>query len=227
MSEEVITNISFDAWVLHIFDRPVIDPAECWNSNIDIPQIVPTILLEYITTLFNNSGELLREFSDAEINQGLWFLIGECTTDLGVFLRDSSISLELRLSCVRSMSQVFEQCLAKRCTSHLSHLDKSDADASEVSLLNSVCYMWWDIFPSWGNSEDPSLRAIDEACIEVMEKTLKLPSTACQESAIHGLHHWKSEYEERCGGLLTEYLNLNPIPELRDYALAARDGLIQ
>jgi hypothetical protein len=56
-----------------------------------------------------------------------------------------------------------------------------------------------------------------------MEKTLKLPSIAVQESAIHGLNHWGISYPERCTTILKQFAKLNSQmrSELSQYVSAA------
>lgn len=65
--------------------------------------------------------------------------------------------------------------------------------------------------------------AIEYVCLEVMEATLTIGHIACQEGALHGLGHWAECYPDRVGRIIDQYL-MNPAPELRDYAIAARSG---
>ena len=57
--------------------------------------------------------------------------------------------------------------------------------------------MWWDVFPCVGEPENEEFIDRDREIVNIMEKTLELDHTACQESALHGLGHWQISYPER------------------------------
>ncbi len=211
---KVLTDLSFAEWIRYIFDHPVTEPAWYWDADANCAELEPQHVITHATKLFQNSVELLTPYTDAQTNQGLWFLVGECTSPLYA-LTEISIPLEQRVQCIRSMSTVFEEFFAVRCTPHLSHLDEAGAGA-----LNPVCYMWWDILPLVGQPEDTARREIDEACLSVMETTLQLPSVACQESALHGLGHWGHSYQHQCQSIITAFVDhhRNLRPELKRYA---------
>ncbi len=215
-------DLSFDEWVRHLFDHEVTEPEWYWSEGAESIKLQPQRVITYTTKLFQSAGELLAAYTDAQVNQGLWFLIGECTTPLYA-LRDESIPSEQRAYCIRSSFTVFERVFLGRCTPHLSHLDEPGAGA-----LNSICYMWWDIFPLSGEPEDKEQREIDESCLSVMESTLQLPSVACQESALHGLGHWGLSYQKRCQGVISKFMqeHRDLRPELQNYALRARERYV-
>ena len=201
-----------------MFDHPVNDPAWYWDTDADYAELASECVITYAASLFERAGGLLAPYGDAQVNQGLWFLISESGSPLYA-LGEAGIPLKQRVRCIHSMTTLFEQCLATRCTPHLSHLDEPGAGA-----LNSVCYMWWDIFPLYGQPEDVARREIDAACLSVMEATLELPSVACQENALHGLGHWGLSYESRCQSIVSAFLRREQSlrPELRTYAERAR-----
>ena len=125
--------------------------------------------------------------------------------------------------CGRHIAQQveFEQLFAQRCSNHLSHLDEPGADP-----LNEVCYMWWDLFPTWGEPEMPDCTERDREVLQVMVGALSLESVACQESVLHGLGHWYTNYPEFVERAIRQYLQVNgPLrPELRKYAHGACQG---
>ena len=49
-------------------------------------------------------------------------------------------------ACWRS-SGLYARLFAPVCTNHLGHLDRGP---EAPDPLNSACYMWWDLFPTWG-----------------------------------------------------------------------------
>ena len=217
---KVLTDLSFAEWVRHMFDHPVADPAWYLDNDADLAEVEPKRVITYATNFFERAAELLAPYSDAQANQGLWFLISEGSSPLNA-LTEASFSLEQRVRCILSMSRVFEHCFVPRCTAHLSHLDEPG-----TGVLNSVCYMWWDIFPFYGQPEDMTRQEIDAACLSVMETTLQLPSIACQESALHGLAHWGLSYQGRCQSIVSDFIRRhNDLrPELREYAARARQA---
>jgi hypothetical protein len=180
-------------------------------------------MLAGITQLFENSAAVLRPYSDAQLNQGFWFLCGpESEAMRG--LVDEAIAWDARARCIRSFLSLFRDLFMTRCTPHLSHLLRSGSpETFEVGPLNSACYMWWD-FDCWGSSP-----RVDAEYLEVMRQTLALPHDACRENALHGLGHWHRAYPARTAEIVDEFLARNQSirDELRRYALAARCGCIQ
>lgn len=219
---KILTDLSFDDWVRHLFDHSVAKPAWYLDDDADTAAVEPGRVITYATDLFARSAELLAAYADDQANQGLWCLISEVSSPLYA-LAEESVPLEQRANCIRSVSTVFEQCFVPRCTAHLSHLNEPGAGA-----LNSVCYMWWDIFPLCGQPEDTARREINEACLSVMESTLQLPSIACQESALHGLGHWGLSYRGRCRSIISTFMKRhgNLRPELREYAARAKESRV-
>lgn len=213
-----MSGISFGEWVEHCFDHPVTDPAWHWAEDADRAELEPRQAVTYAARLFRGADEWLSPYTDAQVNQGLSFLIDEGGSPLYA-LAETAVPLAERLHCIHSIATLFEKCFVPRCAPHLGG---SGGD------LNPVCYMWWDIFPLYGQPENPARREIDSACLWVLETTLALPSIACQESALHGLGHWRTYYPDRCHSIISEFLagQLRLLPELREYALSALEGRV-
>ena len=213
------TNIPFEEWVRYVFDHPVVKPEWYWGGDADSLDLDQAKLILYITQLFSRSAEVLSAFSDAQVDQGFWLLVG-APSELQI-LGEATLPITDRVCCIDSILVLFRDCFARRCTNHLSHIDKPG-----VGPLNSSCYMWWDIIPLHGDPEDASRRQIDDACLTVMQKTLEIPSVACQESALHGLGHWACYYGERCSQIIATFLQRHPDlgSEVRDYATKASRG---
>jgi len=213
-----LTDLPFDAWVRHYFDHPVTDPP--WHEADDAPlaELAPRQVLAHAARLFKEAGEQLAPYTDAQVNQGLSLLIDEGGSPLYA-LGETTVPLAERLHCLYSMAELFARCFAPRCAPQL---------GGTGGDLNPVCYMWWDVFPLYGQPENPLRREIDNACLWVMETTLGLPSLPCQESALHGLGHWRTYYPDRCQTVISEYLagQLRLDPRLREYALCALEGRV-
>ena len=223
---EPLTNLSFEEWIAFHFDHPVTEPAWYGDIDNDYWDGPPDLTVEYLTRTFQNAVTVLQPYTNAQLKQGLWWLVGG--TDYFHCFFDEATPWTLRERGLESIYNLFEQCFALRCLpNHLSHLDRGQ----EGEPLNTVCYMWWDIIPIHGHPSAP-LRSpkakIDEVCLDVMAQILKLNSDACRESALHGLGHWSLYYENDTTGIIDHFLarERNLAPGLRRYAQQTRSGAI-
>lgn len=120
------------------------------------------------------------------------------------------------MQCIRQIYTLFRDFFGVGCDGP--SIENSDP-------LHMACYMWWDIFPSWGfrACRGP---AIDGACLEVMVATLELRVEVCQIAALHGLNHWYlhhgSEVERAIDAFLASNVPLTS--HVREYAKVARRG---
>ncbi|HUS34992.1 MAG TPA: hypothetical protein VM680_06535 [Verrucomicrobiae bacterium] len=222
--------VSFHDWIKIIFDHPIDDHCAWYfelDANVD-PVDGPTFI-QYTTELFRASAEFLRPYSDAQVNQGLNVLISNGISNSIFALKDEAILIERRTAFLRAIFDLNRECFEPRCTPHLSHRDR-DATPSDVSALNAICYMWWDIFIIYGATDDPPTIPLHDACLWVMENSLQLSNPAVLEGALHGLGHWTLYQPQRCEKIIDDFLRThakNLSPELQAYASAARTGCIQ
>jgi hypothetical protein len=220
MSRE-LRDISFEAWLQFVFDHPVTDPAWHWSSDADSWAGSAFETLQHFKQTFQESGTALVKYSDEQLNQGFWYLVSNSCSNIAYSLVDISVAWADGKDCIESIVNLFRCCFQARCTSHLSHLNESGANA-----LNSICYMWWDVLPIHGQPESPERRETDETILQVMEKILALPSDACRESALHGLGEWRTYYPSRGEIIVDAFIwqNRKIRDSLRNYAYAARHG---
>lgn len=219
-----LTNLTFEEWLIYVFDRPVNAGQEWyWDSEANWWRGSNLQIVQFVTQAFESAEILFEPYSDAQLNQGLWFIASNGCSDYMFSLLDPGVPWSARQSCVRSMHNLFAECFAKRCTSHLSHLDEPGA-----SPLNMVCYMWWDIIPIGAQPNDPDHAGLDREILAVMESTLHLDSVPCQESALHGLGHWQHYYPQRVGEIIDTFLQNQKTlrEELRAYAMSAARGCV-
>ena len=223
-NNQQLTDLKFDAWVDHVFDHPVVDPAWHWDISADVTEPSPATSVGYLTKLFKSADTILARFSDEQLNQAFWYLASNACSNYMFALLEDGVAWPKRQECIRSIGNLFERVFAKRCSEHLSHLDEPGANP-----LNSACYMWWDSFPSWGDPADASCLERDAEILEVMRKTLSLDSIACQEAALHGLGHWHMHYLEQTETIIDDYLQRDTDlrVKLKDYAHSARRGYMQ
>lgn len=181
-------------------------------------------LVAYLTRLFTDPLPTLGTYSDAQLNQGLWFMASNGCSDYMMSLLEPPAPWPERRAGIRALALLFERLFALRCSDHLGHVDEPGANP-----LNMACYMWWDLFPTWGRPHEAERHEVDAELLGVMKQVLALDSVACQESALHGLGHWQGHYPDLVRTVVDDYLAAQQIarPELREYALQARRGYVQ
>jgi hypothetical protein len=210
---------SLEEWINDQFGRPVTNPAWylAYPNHTARCDVSPINEVAYITRTFEDAGRVLAPFSNAQLNQGLYYLISSDSATMLVLL-DDDVPWPERKRCILSFFTLFEQIFATRCSPQLGHLGEPGRD-----VLNKVCYTWWDIFPFWGQVGEQPRPEIDEAFLEVMNRTLDLNSDACRESALHGLGHLPF-FREKVIEIIDQFLARNPKlrPELKVYAHRAQ-----
>jgi len=249
----------FEAWVGYAFDRRVPeDPGEAWYWEFDSDRwdesAEPHTTVNYLTRLFEDPSRLLQAFSDAQVAQGLGFLINNSHSNHMFALMNPDVAWPERRRCIRAMYLVFERVFAPKCSPRLSHV--LTARDPSINPLNGVCYMWWDVCPLQGNAGptasedfileteelidagprvDPFAADLEDEILHVLRETLQLESVACQEAALHGLGHRVYKLSNRVESIVDAYLKRQfpTWPEgeleehLRGYALAAKRGRVQ
>jgi hypothetical protein len=138
-------DISFDQWVRFFFDRPVTDPPWYQDADADSAEVEPERVITYATNLFEGAGDTLAPYSDTQVDQGLWYLVGEAFSPLYV-LAQASIPLKHRVHCIHSILKVFEQCFVPRCTPHLGHLREPESGTARLiqcAICGGTSSHWW------------------------------------------------------------------------------------
>lgn len=204
-----------------------------WNSS-------PQMELKKLTELFSLGSELLGEYlnelSTKDLNDGLWNVVG--SSGLLNHLFDQGVDNQTKVDCIASIRFLFFDLFSQRCRPVLSHGLKTYPEDFEP--LNSICYMWWDLFPTWGSPDSTATKTIDSAILEVLNEILHSENISCVESALHGLGHWHLNYAEETELIIDRFLKeTNPAKlsklsggdlsvenKLRDYAKAARIGCV-
>jgi hypothetical protein len=208
----------FEHWVRSVFDHPGEGPEWYWDPEFEPAEPEPTQCALLLSELFAHAGAHLAAYADSQVARGLWFLAGNGLSDYSLALVDARVDVSIRSDCFAAIPTLFDQVFRPRCPSILSHR----ATQNEFPI-NTTCYMWWDLFPSWGEPK----REIDDDALSAMSCILELDSLACQESALHGLGHWCSAYPAQVGEAIDRFLVEPRPPELEAYALAAREGCVQ
>jgi hypothetical protein len=179
-----LRDISFDAFLDLIFDRPVADKAKKekeWYWKVGINRWIEMDrphLVDLYAELFSRSDELPGRYSKDKLEQGFWFMMGgslEFTPD--ELIRDDELSIDLKERLIKSMYFLYE---------------KFFYDAP----LQTSSYMWWDSFAysyCVPGSRDPvnneEHRRIQDTMFHTLVRILALDSEICQVAALHGLGH--------------------------------------
>jgi len=221
----LLHNLTFEEWLTFVFDHPVEAQKLEWYWDLDSDEWDENSadVIQFLTQAFENAADVFKPYSDAQLNQGLWYIASNSCSNHMFALMDESVAWSARGRCIRSIHGLYEQCFARRCSPHLSHIDEPGANP-----LNMICYMWWDIAPLSGHPEEPKRKEFDAEILGVMESTLQLDSIACRESALHGLGHWQHSYPERVGEIINAFsIQHRDLPKkLEAYMMNAFTGYV-
>ena len=110
---------SLSNWIAHVFDHPVSKPAWYWESAAPEWEYNAERDANFIAETFERSGELLKSFSDPQLNQGFWYLASNTCSEFMYSLVEPKVALTLRLRALRSFVPLFEQIMAPRCQNSL------------------------------------------------------------------------------------------------------------
>lgn len=212
----------YQEWIQYVFDHPVNDPQ--WYFDRDAPRFEATQedYADLIRETFLRSGEDLARFSDAQVNQGIWFLASPTGSHFIFSLRHGDVPTPKKVAGIQSIYDLYRDCFAKRCTETLGHIDEPGA-----SDLNPICYMFWDVCPISYLEVVEERRDLEDAVFWVLENTIRLPHRACIEAGLHGLGDIAHRYERRVKEVIDGFLKTARLDAaLRAYAERARKGRI-
>lgn len=215
-----MSTATIEGWVAAVFNHPVSEPEWYWESGFDerwaALGLSDSVTVEYMTRLFLRP-DCLKTYSLEQVSQGIWFLIGESSPaqSAHVLLKPDT-PLKKRTECVDTMTNFFRAFVAP-----VAH----GAADERKNPFHIACYMWWDIFPTYGgpNAGEPALHG---ACLDAMMAILTIPSELCQLSALHGLNHWHRHHAEKVEAIVDTFLRKESAATRRivEYARMARSG---
>lgn len=214
----------YQKWLQYVFDRPVTPNG--WYFDLECPpfEAENNELAELIACTMENCGRDFGAYSDAQLRYGLEYIFNNSCSDAVFSIMDDAVPLALRLRAVEAIGNLYRDCFAQKCAPVLGHTSQPGGNP-----LNDVCYMLWDASPLsyWERSKDRQIfyRAISD----VMAETLESENPACVESALHGLGHICSYYNDRVVEIIDAYLRRNVFVSagLREYAQKASVGHVQ
>ena len=181
-----LARLSFDEFVQFFFDRP--ESEQFWYADpryalADV-SISSPLLVGHLTSLFQNFSAATSKYSAAQISYGIWAVFSPSFSLIDL-LWESTIPLEKRAECIRSMASLFADFVS----------------ANEAESLQKCFYMWWHIVVTgfWvhqGQFETPDLSQLDpeaatlfETMFGTLKQILAVPEPRIQGYALHGLGH--------------------------------------
>jgi len=135
---------SFEQWLEFVFNNPVRKRAWYWDEDFEprweALELRDALIVQYMTRLFLEPGGL-RPYSIDQVEQGLWFLLGESSPGCSskALLRREAAIVD-RVACIHAMSTFFRNFILAVTPGHF------DPKAPIIGVTGSA-YMWWDIFP--------------------------------------------------------------------------------
>lgn len=148
----------------------------------------PGIVVGHMTRLFSEFGHIAPQYSLAQLDQGVWGILGE-NLRLYELLWDTSVPLPQRVQCIRSMYSVYSDFVS----------------ASNEDVKDTGFFMWWDFIlhgfwaeqwvldrrtePGDVSRLGTESRLLLEVMFETLKRTFELPDWKSQECALHGLGH--------------------------------------
>lgn len=211
----------YKKWLKFLFDRD--ESGGDWHdSNVDEnyrPSDLSIVL--FTIKMFNNMQSDVCHYSDWQIATGLECLFYNTHSDFIFALSSESVELDLRLTAIRSIKNLYTFCFNIRCEPVLAHLSERG------NRLNETCYMLWDATPLSYFEGYPHEKQISEAVFTVIEHALGLSNIACSESGLHALGHMS--YRPEVLEMVARFLKCSGELDTRliKYAEAAESGHVQ
>lgn len=203
------TTLSFDAFVLHLFNRPVARTEEderIFNreTNMDPGVADPEALVTMTARLFREFGQIAPRYSVEQVDKAMWFLQGY---PYMIFSEAGSrhVSDAAALELLTSTYHLFADYVAGRGLSD---------DVTSFHMIYDQM---------WGNdSWQPVL-------FETMVRVLETDDDDCRAAALHGLNHLHDRREWRASveRVIDEFLKRGGpslAPGIIAYARECRDG---
>lgn len=195
-----LRNATFEEWVDFVFDHPVPespsyagfaasddddddddgDPGDgdewYWDDDLAV-EVTPALQVRYMTRLFREPELLLERFSEAQVEQGFWFISGPGGEEhFRDYLWDPDVSWIDRRACILATCSLYERLFTK-------------AD------LETIPFMFWDClaheyeFGFRTPSHDAEDARVQDAMFEALSRILRQDDDVAVHAALHGLFH--------------------------------------
>ena len=105
-----LARLGYAEWLSFTFDHPVVNSFEdVWHFKDENEYTCSnsSLLIDYLTTLFNEPIAALKKYSFSQIEQGFWF-IPSCNGYLWCWL-DKNVACHRRVACVKAVDNLYLQ----------------------------------------------------------------------------------------------------------------------
>jgi hypothetical protein len=213
-----LSSLTFDEFAAFFFAREVVPDDEQYGYFLtdrhgekyfeSVPSS-PEVLVNHLTKLFTQFGQIASEYTLARVDQGVWGMWG-VNLRLYELLFDPPVPLVSRLDCIRSMHHVYSDYVSK-------------LEREPDPEIESGFYMWWDLILHgfWDSSRpviagtwrgdasklDAESRVLLDVLFETLTGILAIPNHASQLSALHGLGHL---YHPQVHDAVQRFIDTNP-----------------
>jgi hypothetical protein len=136
-----------------------------------------------------------------------------------------------RKRVLESFYDLQEQVFAVRCNEAVQPVD------GQPGSLCWLCFVWFNCTPPLyaqmllRSDHDENFLLLNNALLNVMERTLELETSECRMSALHGLGLWHRKFSKYVDSIITQFLSRKRSKKLksgvRQYAKKARHGEVQ
>lgn len=192
MSDSSILNFDYrtgtpEEFARALFDRPIAKTEEekdALGSGPYDPPCGDATFVRLCTGLFERFGELSAGYTDEQIDQGLWMVCGDPYMLALYHLADAALPIADAVACVRGCYHLYSDYLA---------LVRSKQYCGPL-------YIWWD--QAWTNASrnfGPSDPALLDVVLETLGRIVEIPDDQCRRAALHGLAHFKQDWDEAAG----------------------------
>jgi hypothetical protein len=109
MTGRTLTNLTFDEWVLFVFDHPVDDSRLEWYLDIDADwwDGPAALTIDYLTRAFENLESVFKPYNDSQLNQGQWYLASNACSNHMFALMEASVPWSARQRCILSFQSLY------------------------------------------------------------------------------------------------------------------------
>jgi hypothetical protein len=175
-----LRRVRLDEWIEFVFAKPASrgklgSGAWYWKKDYRL-RVDPSRQIEMMTDLFRRSASLLRRFSEGQIEDGFWFIIGPAGEDwFKDQLWNRNVAWSLRKKCIASIPRLYSGAFRTQ--------------------FGSMPFMLWDLLTEdyWlsfrSRRRGREAQRVRRAMLRALAEQLDLPSVIAQKSAIHGLGH--------------------------------------
>lgn len=165
-------------------------------------------LCSSITYFYNTLSQKVSLYKETQIVAALTFINSTSEWSFDIFQTPNEVPYVLKEQLLESILNLFAKTFAPLLGDNImNHNIQGDYEQPGLNM-GIACYMWWDDFFTWGKDCDDEFQ-LDTRILQMFSQILKIPSLACQESALHGLGHWHSAYPTDVAQIIEIYLYEN------------------